>query len=100
MRRVLKYTLQNENTKTIQVPGCTDANTFKDQVLHVDVQRDDICIWCIADEEQPMQDVEIAVCNTGDYLDDNLQKEDFLGTVLMFNGSLVFHVFGRYKGGN
>ena len=62
------------------------------ELLSVDVQRDKLCVWYTVDlDDAYTQRRKIYVRGTGHVLEDG--DAVYLGTVLMMNGDLVFHVF-------
>lgn len=64
------------------------------QILHVDVQGNDICLWARVDETLAADDTEprtIIVAGTGYRFDESAER--YIGTVLMFGAVLVWHVF-------
>lgn len=56
-------------------------------------QDEKITVWAIVNSERNQQDYCFNVVGTG-WKGEHLNRDNFLGTVLLENGSLVFHVFG------
>ncbi|MFI4861756.1 MAG: hypothetical protein ACIAXF_13880 [Phycisphaerales bacterium JB063] len=75
-----------------------DATTA--QVVHSDhyitpisvgLQHGDVVMWCLVDMDRGPSRVRVEVRGTGHPIHGDIGK--FLGTVLMDNGNLVWHVF-------
>ncbi len=60
-------------------------------VLSAAAQNGDICIWALVDRDAERNDRKFTVHGTGWVLPDEPGK--FIGTVLLDDGALVFHVF-------
>lgn len=87
MKRILKYPLKPTDVQFISIPS--------DTVLSVQEQRNEVVIYAITDSEHPLINHEIRVIGTGHTIDFNVAKYGFLGTVKLYNGELMFHVFWR-----
>lgn len=92
MRAIYKYVLQPCTTQTLQVKPLGNL-PFKEQVLKVATQDERICVWCLVDQTQPEREVGIAIVGTGQMLPDYIQKENYVDTVMLAGGVLVFHAF-------
>jgi hypothetical protein len=81
--KIFKYVLRPTRIQDVQMhPG---------KILHVGEQGDNICVWALVDPDAPMETRRIAVVPTGEpcpYL-----REQHLGTALLHDGRLVFHIF-------
>ncbi len=62
-----------------------------EQWLSVDVQRDQPVVWAVVDTDKPLQSHTLYIRGTGHPMTGHEGR--FLGTILLDNGSLVFHVF-------
>lgn len=63
--------------------------------LHLSAQRDDICVWLEVDFDEPSEitcERNYIVVPTGRTVI-NPKDLPFLGTVLLYGGDLVFHVY-------
>ena len=85
-QRIWKYNL-NESNPVLPMPDGA-------RILSVQVQRDDICIWAMIDDEYISTQVErrFRIHGTGHVIE-NGDALVYLGTVQMSGGSLVLHVF-------
>ena len=63
------------------------------EILSVAVQRGVVCLWALVDPEQPREDRHLVVAGTGQDVPD--ERGRFLGTVLLADGDLVFHIWDR-----
>lgn len=91
---IYKYGLEDE-VCTVQMPEGA-------KVLSAHVQNGSICIWALVDPSKPMVLRTFKVIGTGWKIEDT--QLEFIGTVLLESGRLVFHVFeekhGRSSQGN
>ncbi len=61
------------------------------EILHVDEQREEVCIWALVDIDATPVSRSFAIFGTGQSVADNPMK--YLGTAKLDNGNLIFHVF-------
>lgn len=88
MKTIYKYPFEITDEQTLMLP--TNA-----QILTVQTQWDAPCLWAMIDpEEKRTEKVTIRVYGTGHPIDDS-DNLDYLGTVQMLSGQLVFHVFRK-----
>ena len=90
MRSIWKFELTYQDKQSVVMPK--DA-----VVLHVDNQREVICIWCELDpEDKNMRARMFEVFGTGHEINYGMgAKRVYLGTVKLQGGDLVFHVYER-----
>jgi len=84
MQAIWKFELPNDERVMITMPGGAE-------VLHVGAQGDSICLWARVDLDVELEQRRFHVISTGHEHED--LPEVYLGTVLLFNGRLVLHVF-------
>lgn len=82
---VWKYSLPCAGVNRLLLP--TGA-----QVLHVASQNDDLCLWVQVDPERSVVWRTFHVVGTGHDLPSDAVLR-FVGTAMLFAGSLVLHVF-------
>ncbi|WP_018703555.1 DUF7352 domain-containing protein [Anaeromusa acidaminophila] len=92
MRKIFKYALETTDLQVIRIPKLNGASSFKDQYLNIAVQKGIPCVWCLVDDEQESQEVAIRIVGTGNPMPD-LSKEEYLGSYMVSDGDMVFHVF-------
>jgi hypothetical protein len=85
MKTVYKYSLGKQGRATVKIPEGA-------KVLHVAVQREDICLWALVDTEQPSVERTFTVYGTGHEAFE-ATDQNYVGTFLIDNGLFVFHVF-------
>jgi hypothetical protein len=87
--RIYKYPLNltDRPKQTIDLPAGAE-------VIHVGVQYEVIYVWAIVDVSQRMQPRDFAVLSTG-YASFDRSTMKHVGSVIMHQGSLVWHVFER-----
>jgi len=100
MKTIWKYTLQNKERQELALPKNAE-------ILSAHAQKENICIWALVDTEQIdlVESRTILIYPTGKpfeaaltYTRSNTNTGSrFIGTVLLHNGSLVFHVFEKNK---
>ncbi len=92
MRRIYKYQIETTDVQKIRVPRLAETNNFKEQVLKIDIQNEIPCIWCLVDIDEEERDLEIRIVGTGNPMP-LLSKDDYLGSYMLHDGALVFHIF-------
>lgn len=80
---VWKFPIPVNDTVTIPMP-------IGAEVLSVQLQHDDACVWARVDREMPMEPRRFHWRGTG-HPADGLGR--FVGTILVHGGELVFHLF-------
>lgn len=83
-KSVWKYEIIPSDVIRIEMP--VDA-----KVLFVAVQYDRPCLWAEVDVDAPIETREFRVYGTGHRLPDDPGR--YLGTFIMNQGTLVFHVY-------
>ena len=87
MKQIFKYTLNPTDTQDITMPE--DA-----EVLSVAEQRDKIVVYALVDPKAATGLKRFKVVGTGHPMDnDALDAYDFISTVKLMGGQLMFHVF-------
>ena len=81
--QVWKYVLKPEIS--IEMP-------VRAEILTVEAQRDEICMWVRVRPSAPKVKRDFVVFGTGHDIPDGIQL-NFIGTAHIFGGELVFHVF-------
>ena len=84
MKRILKYKL--DITDYQKLPLGKNA-----QILAVQIQNEEICLWAIVEIGCAPHDVIIRMFGTGH----EMSKDDlrYIGTIQQWNGKLIWHVF-------
>lgn len=81
--RIFKYPLQATDRQLVNLPKGAE-------LLTVQMQHGQPCLWALVDERQPTEDRAIMIYGTGHPIN-TLGK--YLGTFQMDGGALVFHAF-------
>lgn len=90
-KRVFKYKIEPIDYQILKLPV---GSNF----LSVESQKDDIVLYAMVDDSQPnMMNIHIKVVGTGHDISD-MRGFSFLGTVKLFDGTLMFHVFCNWGG--
>lgn len=91
MNKIFKYKLENVDQQTIEIP-------LPARILSVVEKDDDIVLYAIVDDDKdiPKISVDILVIGTGDVVENNIGIYTFVGTVELFGGQEIWHVFYRY----
>lgn len=85
MRTIYKEPLLITGEQTITLP-------LQAKILHLDCQRDNVCVWYECDTELPTKRVTIFCYGTGHPIPTD-RKQQYLGTVLVEGGDGVFHFY-------
>ena len=73
-------------------PGRTTLNlTAEAKILHVAEQYNGVCLWAELDTDAPGFSRSFCPVPTGGEVP--YDSKGFVGTVLMMNGSLVYHIY-------
>lgn len=93
MRSIYKYDIVEAKDGIIEGPIT--------KLLHVGVQHNSIKVWAEIDTNAPIRKFQILPIGTGWNLDTGradkqcvLDTHTYMGTVMLANGNLVFHVYG------
>lgn len=93
MRSIYKYDIVEAKDGVIEGPIT--------KLLHVGVQHNSIKVWAEVDTNAPVRKFQILPLGTGWNLDTGradkqcvLDTHTYMGTVMLANGNLVFHVYG------
>lgn len=91
MNTIINYKLENIDQQTIEIP-------LPARVLSVIEKNNDIILCSIIDDERdvPKIPVNILIKGRGDFLENDIGLYTFLGTVKLFDGNEIWHVFYKY----
>ena len=87
MKNILKYVLMPTDVQTLSIQSYS--------VLSVQEQKGDIVVYALVDHDLPVVEYEFRVVGTGHTIAFNPEDMEFLGTVKLHNGALMFHIFCR-----
>jgi hypothetical protein len=98
MVTIYKYPLDIRDEQTIVMPELVEDGVvvaLKHQILSVEVQRGQPCLWAMVDTERPSSSRSILIKGTGHDCG-NVIRKDYLGSfqLELVNGVFVGHVFG------
>ncbi len=85
MKTIHKQKLEITGTQTIKVPKGS-------KILSVANQREKLNIWYACDTRSEVEDITIHIFGTGHQIWPSFDGK-FIGTVLMANDNLVWHIF-------
>ena len=85
-RVIYKFTLPEGGRGVVSLP-------IGAEVLSVAGQRDRIRLWAMVDPNAGHEDRTFDVLGTGIPVPDNDCERTFIGTVLLYGGMIVMHVF-------
>ena len=78
--------------KTIKLP-CPDAESARKSVLKLDIQYDRPCMWYQADVSETEKEYLLIAIGTGHDWGGRLKREEYIGSLLLMEGTLVLHYF-------
>lgn len=78
--------------KTVKLP-CPDAAAARKAVLHLDIQYDHPCLWYQADASDQEKEYLLIAIGTGHDWGSRLKREEYIGSLLLMDGTLVLHYF-------
>ena len=88
MKSIWKYTLNIEDNPVLRMP----ANA---QILSVGNQREQLCLWALVDTQTTVTEGRhFRIAGTGHPVSDGDASDYiYIGTAIMMDGALVWHVF-------
>ena len=86
MRRIFKYELTVEDVQVVETFTLFEP-------LSVKVQKGIPVLYAIVDDETVPAEVKIRTYGTGFSVDPFTMKDEYVGSYLLHEGDLVFHVF-------
>lgn len=92
--KVYKYTLSSPSI------GVVDGGRIymhPGRIIHVEAQRDSICLWALVDPDKPKIERRFYSVVTGQEVPEDAV---YIGSALLFGGSFVAHVFLKDEGGD
>lgn len=89
MKTIWKYTL-NDTETALQLPT-------NSKILSVQNQNEEICMWVEVDvNNKETTQRYFKILGTGDFLSEDIGiKHNFINTVQLHGGRLVFHIYER-----
>lgn len=85
MEKIYKYHIEVTDEQQVSLPKGA-------QILTVQTQQEQPCIWVLVDPQMPTELVTIRVHGTGHDVPDS-DNLKYIGTFQMMGGGLVFHTF-------
>lgn len=92
MKKIYKYSLAVTDVQKLKIQTLDGVSSFKDQLIMVGVQKDKPYMWCMVDDTLPSRAIVIYTVGTGHPVPE-VSKQEYLGSYMILNESLVFHVF-------
>ncbi|RPD45493.1 hypothetical protein DNI29_19115 [Hymenobacter sediminis] len=89
MRTIFKYPVNLEDMQVIRLPRFSAP-------LSIQQQGEALQMWALVDTEQPLQDYLLHCYGTGHTVAELPIGHEFISTVQLAGGGLVFHFFGFY----
>lgn len=86
MKAIWKFPIELEDVQTVPLP-------YESEILCVQMQGDQPCLWALVDPSQKPVGREIRIFGTGHNVLHSITSDHYIGTFQMRGGSLVFHVF-------
>lgn len=86
MQTIYKYGLTTTDRQNVVMP-------IGARILSVENQREGICVWALVDPKIDTELVEFIIHGTGHDAADVGDGSGFIGTVQLYGGELIFHVF-------
>lgn len=89
MTAIYKYPVQINDVQVLRLPRFSKP-------LSIQWQGTGLQLWALVKPDEPEQDYVLHCYGTGHEVADLPANREFLGTVQLQSGSLVFHFFGFY----
>ncbi len=84
--KVYKYELEVKDDQAVLMPEYAKVLTFA-------VQRGKPCIWALVDPERSVETRTFRMVGTGHPIEGYPYNLDYIGTVQLAGGDLIFHLF-------
>lgn len=91
MRKVFEYALEFTGYIELELPVGA-------KILHFDIQYGDPRIWVLVDPTAEKEIRKFRFAGTGHPITESDSELDFVGTVMMRNGTLAWHLFEIKEG--
>lgn len=92
MKTIYKYEIPTTDEYELTLP-------IESTILNVISIDNSIFLYALIDTNEKLKSYyTINIYGTGFKVDLYLEKRDYIGTVQMFDGKLIWHVFAQYKG--
>ena len=78
--------------RVIRLPYA-DIRDARDAIFHLEMQYGEPCMWYQADSGEEDREYLLIAIGTGHDWEDSLDREAYIGTLLLAGGSLVLHYF-------
>lgn len=89
MKTIYKYPIEITDSQVIKLPK-------EYRVLTVQIQNNNPFLWALVDTDNDLEDAEILIIGTGHGIQ-NIETMEYISTIQVNNGKLIFHVFRRKK---
>ena len=89
MKAIWKFPLQLVDIQDVVMPKGAE-------ILTVQVQKDDLCMWAAVDPREDTIANTIFIHGTGHQIED-FEKKKYISTFQIAEGDLIFHVFELLK---
>lgn len=86
MRTIYKYPLQVADVQEVVLPSGA-------YMLSAQMQSGNLCLWALVDTNECLETRTVCMYGTGHRVNQAVEAMQFLGTVQMADGGLVFHLF-------
>ena len=88
MKRVYKYPLGSKDQQEIMIPAGS-------KILSVETQDEHIVLYALVDDKVTHLNTYLVIIHGTGHNADDTEDCDFVGTVKLYGGALMFHVFTR-----
>lgn len=92
MKRIFKYNLSICDKQFVEMPKCA-------QILSVAIQGNSVKMWALVDPDAEKEE-RLIICHGTGHDASDVTADMFIGTILTYCDSLVFHFFDPQKGRN
>jgi hypothetical protein len=92
MRTIHKYHLEITDNIVIKLPRWSKILSIGVQPNSSALGGEQVCLWALVETNNPLEEVYLKMRGTGHDCE-GIDAENFIGTVIMAKGRLVFHIF-------
>lgn len=87
---IYKYPIKITDNQTIELPEYA-------QILDVQIQNDVPVLWALVDPKEKPQKIDIEIIGTGNPITNHCVCREYISTIQLKGGNLVYHIFYSYK---